>query len=69
MFAPKCSVLFFQLVVAQFSIYVKFLSVYGHVLLLVVALQTVMDMMIDIHICFTPILYSNQPHIHHAHLA
>ena len=43
-----------QLIITQFSIYVSFLSVYDHVLWrLVVALETVIDMMIDICICLT----------------
>ena len=43
-----------QLIITQFSIYVRFLSVYDHVLWrLVVALETVIDMMIDICICLT----------------
>ena len=46
--------IFLRLIVAQFSIDVKFLSVYNHVLWrLVVALETVIDMMIDIYICLT----------------
>ena len=51
MFAPICSFYFLHLIIAQFSNDVKFLSVYDCVLWrLVVALETVIDMMIDIYI-------------------
>ena len=54
MLAPIYSVLFLHLIIAQFSIYVKFLLVHERLLSrLVVALETVIDVMIDVCICLT----------------
>ena len=54
---------FIQLLVSQFSIYVKFLSVYNYVLYrLVVTLEIVIDMMIDI--CISLVLTDHMCNLH-----